>query len=174
MGAYIHFQTHICTILLPFASLQQTGIFSYIQLLHSEWGLTHLQDPSPLSSQQSPSTSSPASWNQAIDPRLFSNGIATAPYPALTTSTTSELANALTLPTPRPKALPDTPQQPADQPANGLGESSKPNDKPLEPPKYQDGGESSSVGFVPSKAARLSFIVNFLFSSRRYIPDLCQ
>ena len=119
------------------------GIFFYIQLLHSEWGLIHFQDPSPLSSQQSPSTSSPASWNQAIDPRLFSNGIVTTPFLAQTTSTTSELANALTLPTPRPKVPPDTLQQPADQPANGLGESSKPSDKQLEPSKYQEEGNGS-------------------------------
>jgi len=117
----------------------------YIFSPRSEYRLTHFQDLSPLSSQQSPSTPT-ASWNQAIDPRLFSssNGIVTSPFPAQTTSTSSELANALILPTPRVKAQPETLQQPPDQTTNGVGEGLKASDKQSEPPT--EGIESSSGG----------------------------
>ena len=118
MGTYSFLDAYMRNFVAFFVFATNGGsLFIISCILNGDWPI--FQDPSPLSSQQSPSTSSPASWNQAIDPRLFSNGIATAPYPAQTTSTTSELANALSLPTPPSKAPPDTLQQPA----NRLGES---------------------------------------------------
>ncbi|PPQ78325.1 hypothetical protein CVT25_011696 [Psilocybe cyanescens] len=66
--------------------------------------------PNPHSSVSGPSSSiSPflsASWNQAIDPRLFAQDTLTSPSLRLhlhRTSSSSELANALTLPPPRPR-----------------------------------------------------------------------
>lgn len=65
---------------------------------------SHSSVPAP-SSSISPSMLS-TSWNQSIDPRLFAEDARTSPsrhLPIHQTSSSSELANALTLPPPRPQ-----------------------------------------------------------------------
>jgi len=156
------------------------GAFATLFNLCSEYRLIHFQDLSPLSSQHSPSTT--ASWNQAIDPRLFSssNGIVTSsPFPAQTTSTSSELANALILPTPRAKAQSEILQQPPDQTTTvvAIEESLKPSDKQQsEPPN--EGLESSSGGstrFCSVKGCKAvipgEFFVLFCQGKFLTIPD---
>ena len=99
MGTYSFLDAYMRNFVAFFVFATNGGsLFIISCILNGDWPI--FQDPSP-------------------HPRLFSNGIATAPYPAQTTSTTTELANALTLPTPPSKAPPDTLQQPA----NRLGES---------------------------------------------------